>query len=51
MCETGPINQQQELKYDQEFGRTLSNPSNSGISASQEEQILTIVKNLSASLK
>jgi hypothetical protein len=28
MCETGPINQQQELKDDQEFNKTLSNPSN-----------------------
>jgi hypothetical protein len=24
MCETRPINQQQGLKYDHEFGRTLS---------------------------
>jgi hypothetical protein len=29
MCETRPINQQKEFKYDQEFGITLSNPSNS----------------------
>jgi hypothetical protein len=51
MCETGPINQQQGLKDDQEFGRTLSILAAAGISisASQKEQILTAVKNLSAS--
>jgi hypothetical protein len=27
MCESEPINQQQELKDDQDFGRTFSNPS------------------------
>jgi hypothetical protein len=51
MCEIGPINQQQGLKYDQEFGITLSILAAIGISisASQKEQILTAVKNLSAS--
>jgi hypothetical protein len=51
MCETGPINQQKGLKYDQEFGRTLSILVAAGISISalQKEQILTTVKNLSAS--
>ena len=51
MCETGPINQQQGLKDDQEFGITLSILAAVGISisASQKEQILTAVKNLSAS--
>jgi hypothetical protein len=28
MCETRPINQQQEFKDDKEFNKTLSNPSN-----------------------
>jgi hypothetical protein len=34
MCETGPINQQQGLKDDQEFGRTLSILAAVGISIS-----------------
>ena len=48
MCEIGPINQQQGLKYDQEFGRTLSILETTGISisTSQKEQILIEVKNL-----
>ena len=51
MCETGPINQKKGLKYDQEFGRTLSILVAVGISvsSSQKEQILTAVKNLSTS--
>jgi hypothetical protein len=51
MCETGPINQQDGFKDDNEFGRTLSNPSSSWDLFFSGRAHLDIVKNLSTSPK